>query len=123
MPRPVSDSIADGLPLWDTYEALFFSSREFLLESFLGSFFLLCGVHFEDVFENLINIDQACPPLGLSVVHRGRNICHLTLSEEGDESQADADVVTLFVSARYAVQENSSAKRQRCIYKFWALKK
>lgn len=44
-------------------------------------------------------------PLGRSP--QTKYLSSYSLSGEGDESLADADVVTLFVSARYAFQENS----------------
>ncbi len=108
MPRPVSDSIADGLPLWDTYEALFFLLTGISLGIVLGFLFPSLWRSFRRRFRKLEKYRPGMTPSGpLSSSPRAQFLSSDSLGGEGDESQADADVVTLFVSARYAVQENS----------------
>lgn len=108
MPRPVSDSIADGLPLWDTYEALFFLLTGISIGIVLGFLFPSLWRSFRRRFRKLEKYRPGVTrsrPLGRSP--KVQYLLSDSLGGEGDESQADADVVTLFVSARYAFEENS----------------
>lgn len=108
MPRPVSDAIADGLPLWDTYEALFFLSTGILLGLILGFLFPSLWRSFRRRFRRL---DRYKPSDGggvsLLLNSKLKILTSTGLQSEGEESSEEFDLSGLFVSARCAVQENS----------------
>jgi lipopolysaccharide biosynthesis regulator YciM len=108
VPRPVSDSIADGLPLWDTYEALFFLLTGISLGIVLGFLFPSVWRSFRRRFRKLERYKPdkvvAAPWVGSTGL---RILATDSLGAENEEAQTDIDLVTLFVSARYAVQEKS----------------
>lgn len=105
MPRPVSDSIAGGLPLWDTYEASFFLVTGVFLGVVLGFLFPSLWRSFRRRFRKMDRfkpdrMNQARLPEQGAVFPE-----QLQSLNEDDDASVDQDVGTLFVAARYAVQE------------------
>ncbi|MEN9529692.1 MAG: hypothetical protein RI932_1565, partial [Pseudomonadota bacterium] len=108
MPRPVSDSIADGLPLWDTYEALFFLLTGISLGIVLGFLFPSVWRSFRRRFRKLERYKPDKAVAAPWVAATGPRILSVDDSDsENGETRSELDLVTLFVSARYAVQEKS----------------
>ncbi|MEY2987720.1 MAG: hypothetical protein RJB13_1241, partial [Pseudomonadota bacterium] len=108
MPRPVSDTVAGGLPLWDTYEALFF----LLTGAFLG---LILGFLFPSLwrsFRRRFRKTDRFKPDRLSAGHLydrpgSFQSDKLQSLNEEDDSQVELSVGALFVAARFAVQESA----------------
>lgn len=108
MPRPVSDSIADGLPLWDTYEAFFFLLTGMTLGIVLGFLFPSVWRSFRRRFRKLERYKPDKIVSGtLSESVRTAPVPFATPLEESDDAAPDTEIVTLFVSARFAIQENA----------------
>jgi lipopolysaccharide biosynthesis regulator YciM len=108
VPRPVSDSIADGLPLWDTYEALFFLLTGISLGIVLGFLFPSVWRSFRRRFRKLERYKPDKAVAAPWVAATGPRILSVDDSDsENGETRSELDLVTLFVSARYAVQEKS----------------
>jgi len=108
VPRPVSDTVAGGLPLWDTYEALFF----LLTGAFLG---IILGFLFPSLwrsFRRRFRKTERFKPDRLSAEQLYERSGSLqpdklqSLNEE-DESPTEQSVSSLFVAARFAVQESA----------------
>jgi len=108
VPRPVSDSIADGLPLWDTYEALFFLLTGITLGVVLGFLFPSVWRSFRRRFRKL---ERYRPDKAVAAPWAASTGLRVLSSDSSDaaveEARTDLDLVTLFVSARFAVQEKS----------------
>lgn len=108
MPRPVSDSIADGLPLWDTYEAFFFLLTGISLGLVLGFLFPSVWRSFRRRFRKLERYKPDKVLAGPLVPLSHNELQHFLIhSDVSEEPQHEVDLVPLFVSARYAVQENA----------------
>lgn len=108
MPRPVSDAIADGLPLWDTYEALFFLLTGIFLGLVLGFLFPSAWRSFRRRFRR---VDKYRAEVGASLrqlkLQPKSRLLLLSDDEMVEEQDADFDLMAAFVAARYAVQENA----------------
>lgn len=109
MPRPVSDAIADGLPLWDTYEALFFLVTGIFLGLVLGFLFPSVWRSFRRRFRKVDKYRGDISSLSSRFKFTAKNqlIALNTDDENEDVSTIDVDLVSVFVAARYAVQENA----------------
>ncbi|MEN9827356.1 MAG: hypothetical protein RI953_3101 [Pseudomonadota bacterium] len=108
MPRPVSDAIADGLPLWDTYEALFFLVTGVFLGLVLGFLFPSAWRSFRRSFRQTDKYGFNKSTLSGELKFSPKNpLIALEEKPESEESQAELDLAAIFVAARYAVQENA----------------
>ena len=108
MPRPVSDTIAGGLPLWDTYEALFFLLTGAFLGLILGFLFPSLWRSFRRRFRKTdrfkpdrLSSGQLIERSGLLQPDKLQNL------NEEDDNQTEQSIGSLFVAARYAVQESA----------------
>lgn len=108
MPRPVSDAVADGLPLWDTYEALFFLLTGIFLGLVLGFLFPSAWRSFRRSFRRIDKYRPDKSGISGQLKFSSKNqLLPLSHSDESEEEPVDVDLVSLFVAARYAVQDNS----------------
>ena len=108
MPRPVSDAIADGLPLWDTYEALFFLVTGVFLGLVLGFLFPSAWRSFRRSFRQIDKYGVNRSNLSGELKFSPKNpLMALEEKSESEEQRAQFDLAAIFVAARYAVQENA----------------
>ncbi|NBO38293.1 hypothetical protein EBU99_06895 [bacterium] len=107
MPRPVSDAIADGLPLWDTYEAVFFLLTGIFLGIVLGVLFPSVWRSFRRRFRRL---EKYWPDDSRFAAPKDpARLKMLSVNAQMDDSEelpSEVDISAAFVQARYAVQEN-----------------
>jgi hypothetical protein len=108
VPRPVSDAVADGLPLWDTYEALFFLLTGIFLGIVLGFLFPSVWRSFRRRFRRIDKYKPDKLMLASQLKFSAKNrLLALGNDDETDQQPADVDLIAIFVAARYAVQENA----------------
>jgi tetratricopeptide (TPR) repeat protein len=108
LPRPVSEAIADGLPLWDTYEALFFLITGIFLGIVLGFLFPSAWRSFRRSFRRVdkYRTDLKLMSSGSAPVSKN-DLLPLNNDEAEENAAGDVDLVSVFVAARYAVQESA----------------
>ena len=108
MPRPVSGAIADGLPLWDTYEALFFLVTGIFLGLILGFLFPSVWRSFRRRFRRVdkyrADSGRLATQMKLSESVGYPVILHET---DPEDPPSDVDLISVFNAARYAFQEKA----------------
>ncbi|MFZ9520060.1 MAG: tetratricopeptide repeat protein [Silvanigrellaceae bacterium] len=108
MPRPVSDTIADGLPLWDTYEAVFFLVTGVFLGLVLGFLFPSAWRSFRRSFRQIDKYGVYRGSLAGDARFSAKNpLIAFEDDHEPELQPTQFDLASVFVAARYAVQENS----------------